>query len=450
MAIVWHDTSLERGTAESVSAGQRITLPTAETCFFLAAALLYWTDILRLLFPGTDGISAIYRTTHFAFYGLFVLALTRDVRHLRGALIATALMVAFLLLPLMSAFWSINPAETTQRAIAVMGSSLFGYYIATQIAGRTTLRLLGITATIAAALSLILIFFVPSMGRMSEGEYVNVWSGAWIHKNGMGQMCGLGVLVCLIVVMQDGIRRNGIIATGLVLNTILLAGSRSLTSQAVIIVSVVLLLTVGKFVRFIFANAAVLAVFLGPILVYVVVTVSIDDALLLLTSFGKDATLSSRLPLWQILFGYIGDRFWFGYGYEAFFTDANFIVQILEQRLHFRPWYSHNGYIEVWLALGAVGFVCMTALFVRFAWLAGRLIYRDDKAPLFQLCFVYVPIFLMQNTAEVTILQRNSMSWSLFVMLYVYVALAARDVRRGEVPNARRVAVAQPSRLSIV
>jgi exopolysaccharide production protein ExoQ len=450
MAIAWHDTGSDWTRGDVVSPGQRANLSMVETCLFLTAAFLYWTDILRLLFPGTDGISATYRLTHFAVYGLFVVALTRDLPGLRRALSATALMVAFLLLPMVSALWSINPSETVQRAITLMGSSLFGYYVAAQVAGRTTLRLLGVTATIAAALSLVLIFAVPSMGRMSEGEYVNVWSGAWVHKNGMGQMCGLGALICLIVLMQEGIRRNWIIAAGLILNTILLAGSRSLTAQLVIVVSVVLLLTVGRFVRFIFANAVLLAVLFTPALLYLVFTVSLDDALRLLTSFGKDATLSSRLPLWQILLNFIGERFWLGYGYEAFFTDANFIVQLIEQRLHFRPWYSHNGYIEIWLALGAVGFACLTTLFVRFAWLAGRMIYRDDKAPLFQLCFVYVPIFLMQNTAEVTILQRNSMSWSLFVMLYVYVALAARDPHRGESSHTPRMSVAQPSRLSIV
>jgi exopolysaccharide production protein ExoQ len=450
MYAVPYTSTSDRVQGEIVSPGQRTHMSVIETGLFIAAALLYWTDILRLILPGTDGISAVYRLTHFAFYGLFVVALARDMAGLQRALSATIMMVVFLLLPLVSSVWSINPAETSQRAIAVLGSSLFGYYAATQVASRTTLRLLGMTATIAAVLSLVLIFFVPSMGRMSEGEYVNVWSGAWVHKNGMGQMCGLGVLVCLIVVMRDGLKGNWLIAGGLVLNTILLAGSRSLTSQLVIVISVVLLLTVGRFVRFIFANAGLLAILFAPSLVYVGFAFSIDDLLQLLVSLGKDPTLSSRLPLWQILLGFIGERFWLGYGYDAFFTDANFIVQILEQRLHFRPWYSHNGYMEIWLALGAVGFVCMSILFVRFTWLVGRLIYRDDKAPLFQLCFVYVPIFLMQNTAEVTILQRNSMSWSLFVMLYVYVSLAVRDAHLREASHALRVSVAQPSRLSIV
>jgi exopolysaccharide production protein ExoQ len=441
--------ALQHTDGDLIAPGQRAHLPTGESVLFVAAAFLYWTDFLRLLFPGTDGVSAVYRLTHFAFYGLFLAALMRDVRSFKAAIHNTGLLIVFLMLPLVSTFWSINPSETTQRAITLMGSSLFGYYAATQVAGRTTLRLLALTATIAAALSFVLIFFVPSIGRMSEGEYVNVWSGAWVHKNGMGQMSGLGVLICLVVLMREGLKHNGLIGVGLLLNAILLAGSRSLTSQLVIVTSVVLLLTVGRFVRFVFANAALLAVLFAPPVIYLGATHSLDDLLQVLTSFGKDATLSSRLPLWQILMQYISERFWFGYGYEAFFTDGNFVVQVIEQRLFFRPWYSHNGYIEIWLALGAVGFGLMAALFVRFCWLTGRLVYRDDKAPLFQLCFVYVPIFLLQNTAEVTILQRNSMNWSLFVMLYVYIALASHSARNGEASQRKTVDVASPSRLSI-
>ena len=433
----------------SASDGQRARLPMAETVLFVAAALLYWTDILRLLFPGTDGTSAVFRLTHFAFYALFVAAITRDLSAFARALASAWLLVILLLMTLVSTTWSTYPDETLQRGVALLGSSLFGVYAATQVSARTTLRLLGLTSTIAAALGLVLIALVPSMGLMSEGEYVNVWSGAWIHKNGMGQMCGLGALICLIVLMADGVRRNPLLVVGLALNLFLLAGSRSLTSQLVTVVSVVMLFTVGQWLRFVVRNAVVIGLLAAGPLVYAAATLSLDDALGLLTSFGKDATLSSRLPLWQILVDFISERFWLGYGYEAFFVEDHYATRIIESRLHFRPYYSHNGYIELWLALGAVGFALMAALFLRFTWLAGRMLYRDDRAPQFLLAVIYVPIFLLQNTAEVTILQRNSMSWILFVMLYVYVALAARDDRLGRSLSVSRASQPMPRRLSV-
>lgn len=444
--------SIERAELISDAAAaprQREQLSASESVLFVTATLLYWTDILRLLFPGTEGTSAVFRLTHFAFYGLTILALLRAPGAVGRALVATWLLVVFLLMPLVSTQWSDYPQETSQRAIAVLGSSLFGYYAATQVAALTTLRLLGLTSMIAAVLGIVLIVFVPSMGLMSEGEYINVWSGAWIHKNGMGQMCGLGALICLIVLVTDGVRRNPLLVVGLAVNLFLLAGSRSLTSQLVTLVSIVMLFTVGRWLRFIVRHGLIIGLLLAPVIVTAAFTVTLDDAFGLLASFGKDATLSSRLPLWQILVGFIDERFWLGYGYEAFFTEANYTTRIIESRLHFRPYYSHNGYIELWLALGAVGFAIMTALFLHFTWRAGRLLYRHDGAPMLLLSLIYVPIFLMQNTAEVTILQRNSMSWTLFVTLYVYVALAARQLLCGCDVVVRSAILARPSRLTV-
>jgi hypothetical protein len=68
-----------------------------------------------------------------------------------------------------------------------------------------------------------------------------------------------------------------------------------------------------------------------------------------------------------------------------------------------------------------------------------RGLYRDGSDPLLLLSFVYVLMFLLQNAAEATILQRNSMSWTLWVMLYVAVrqaTMAAPSRRRRTAPRA--------------
>ncbi len=421
-----------RPTHVPIIAGQRSELPTYELVILLAAALIYWTDILRQMFPGIESASIAFRAIHFTFYGLFIAFLARNVPSLLTALARTPLLIAFLLMPLVSSLWSVNPPETITRSVALIGSSLFGLYVATQVQALVALRLLGWTAAFSAALSFVLILFFPSIGLMSEGEYVNVWSGAYIHKNGMGQMAALGCIISLVVILHDGARRNPILVVGFLLNAILLAGSRSLTSQIVFAASVVLIFSIGRFVRFFFNNMVLVAVVTAPIALLVGFNVSIDDIFNLLASFGKDASMSSRVPLWQILAGFIENQFWLGYGYEAFFTDENYAIRVIEGKLFFRPYYSHNGYIEVWIALGAIGISMVAALFVRFTWLAATLLYSDDRNPLFLLCFVYAALFLIQNTAEVTILQRNSMSWSLFVMLYVYLALAGACQRRPE------------------
>jgi exopolysaccharide production protein ExoQ len=421
---------------QSVPDGQRETLALWETVYILAASLNYWTDLLRLTFPGVDSASVAFRVVHFAFYGGFAMLLMRRPAVFGDMLRQLPLLVAFLVLPLVSVLWSVNAPETMTRAIALLGSSLYALYLAAQLRPLLVLRLLAWTAALAAAISLVLIFAFPSIGLMSEGEYVNVWSGAFVHKNGLGQMTALGGIISIIVLLADGVRRNPIVVCGLALNLFLLAGSRSLTSQLVFLACVALIFTLGQCLRFVVRWWVPLALVSAPLVVGLVATATPDHLLWVLSSTGKDATMSSRVPLWQILIGFIDDHFWLGWGYEAFFTDANFAIRVIEAKLHFKPYYSHNGYIELWLALGAVGMVMILLLFGRFAVLAVRRLYADDRNPLFLLCFVYVPVFLIQNTAEVTILQRNSMSWCLFVLLY---ALLVREAGRAKRPLSGRL-----------
>jgi O-antigen ligase len=229
--------------------------------------------------------------------------------------------------------------------------------------------------------------------------------------------------------MTDGLRRNVWLLIGLVLSALLLAGSRSLTAQVVFVASVLLLVTIGPFVRVLVDHAVWLGLLLAPLLLLAVTSLSVDDLFEWLSLAGKDATMSSRLPLWQLLQPFLADRFWLGHGYEAFWGEGHHALRVIEAKLYFKPHYAHNGYIELWLGLGAAGFALTAAVFIAFAVRAVRRLYADQRDPAWLLALVYVPMFLIQNIAEATILQRNSMNWVLFVWLALVLAIAARQRR---------------------
>lgn len=409
------------------AAPEFLPLTPVEACLIVAAAFLYWNDALRQIFPGIESTSIEFRAVHFIFYGLFCLGLLNIGTPVLDALTRTPLLVAVLALPIVSTLWSIAPQETVQRSIAVIGSSLLGVYLACRLSPLDACRLIGKAATLSAVLSLFLIFFVPSVGLMSEGEYVNVWGGAHLHKNGLGQMTALGSIICLIVLIADGLRRNYILAVGLGLNLLLLAGSRSLTSQLAFVAAVVLLFTMGRFIRFMLDNAIVTGPTLFGAIAIALFALSTEGFVDILASFGKDATMSSRLPLWQLLGGFMEGHWWLGHGYEAFWTDESFAVRVIQKKLHFRPYYSHNGYLEIWLAFGTLGLALVAALIASLVARTMRGLYRHPTDPLLLVSFVYVLMFLLQNSAEATVLQRNNMSWTLGVMLYVAVSNVARE-----------------------
>ena len=402
-------------------------LPAAELAFVVVASLLYWTDILRLLFPGEGGeVSATFRLSFFVLYGIAVALIARRRDLAWAAVTATPWLICLLALPLLSTLWSIIPQETFNRSIAVMGSSVFGIYVATQIGQHRALGLLALTATIAAIVSLFLILVVPSIGITQVEEYFGTWKGVYGHKNGFGQMTALGAITCVLAALNFTGRDRVLYLTGFVLNMVLLAGSKSLTAQILVVVCLVAIFAIGRFVGTIVRNAVPIALLAAPVLLWFALTFSVDDMLQLIVLFGKDANLSSRLPMWQALMPFINERFWLGFGYSAFWNDGTYTIAIISERLHFRPYYAHNGIIELWLGLGAVGVALFTAALARFVYLSINLLVKDGRNPIYLLSFAFAIIMILQNTAESTILLRNSMSWTLFVILSVYVSVDAR------------------------
>jgi exopolysaccharide production protein ExoQ len=395
--------------------------------FTVAAMLIYWTDVLRLVFPGEVGTaSAAFRLTHFAIYGVVALLLAREWARCRQLIVEAPLLVLLLLLPLVSMLWSIDPQETLQRSIAVIGSSLFGIYLATQFSQLQTLRLLAVAAMLAALLSLVLIVAVPSIGITQTEEYYGTWKGAYSHKNGFGQMTALGAVVCALLIGRvDGVTRQ-IAIVGFCLNLLLLAGSRSLTAQMLFAFSILTMFFAGTIIRFAAKNQGVALLVATALSLLLWVAFSVDDATGMLATFGKDANLSARWPMWQSLLPFIEQKFWLGFGYEAFWTNNNYAVAIITKQLNFRPHYGHNGIIELLLGLGALGTLLFFAVFVNFVRQAVVLLRDNPDRPLYLLGVVFALAMGIHNTFESTILQRNAMTWNLFVMLAAYHAMAAR------------------------
>lgn len=390
------------------------------------AILTYWTELLRILFPGTEGASAAFRLLHFAIYGA-VLATVLASAHahpLREALRAPMLLL-LILLPMASTLWSVEPQESLQRGIALAGSSLLAIHLGLQRRGDAVLRLLAIACSMAAATSLFLILFVPSVGVMHGEGWAGTWSGAHLHKNAMGQMTALGTVVCLVAWLANPGGFRMLAGAGLLGNLVLLAGSRSLSAQVVCVATSLLVLGARPLSRIAsdFAFPALLFLVAGGI--YGAFTLTIHDLFDLLGMLGKDATMSSRVPLWTLLAGFISERWWLGYGYEAFWGDAFHAVRVIEARLFFKPHYAHNGIIELWLGLGAVGVGVFALLFSVFLWRAAASVLRDPRNQVGLLAMAFSAMYLLQNFSEATILARNNMNWVLFAALYLQLARSA-------------------------
>ncbi|HEY2415814.1 MAG TPA: O-antigen ligase family protein [Pirellulaceae bacterium] len=77
--------------------------------------------------------------------------------------------------------------------------------------------------------------------------------------------------------------------------------------------------------------------------------------LFLLGRSDESESLSGRTLIWPEVIHYARERFWLGYGYEGFWTPAR--IEDISDELGWGLREAHNGYLEMWLWLGAIGVV---------------------------------------------------------------------------------------------
>ncbi|MGY3611533.1 O-antigen ligase family protein, partial [Bradyrhizobium sp. Lot11] len=66
-----------------------------------------------------------------------------------------------------------------------------------------------------------------------------------------------------------------------------------------------------------------------------------------LEALGKDATLTGRVPLWELVDREISDRWMLGYGYQAFWTIDNPKATHIWLMLGWAAPHAHNGYRDI-------------------------------------------------------------------------------------------------------
>jgi hypothetical protein len=105
-------------------------------------------------------------------------------------------------------------------------------------------------------------------------------------------------------------------------------------------------------------------IFLYCILILIMVQMVVDMIPGLLTAFGRDVTLTGRIPLWEYLLD-LDLNTWFGAGYETFWLGDR--LQDIWEMHWWMPNQAHNGFLETYLNLGRIGlFLNVGILFVAY------------------------------------------------------------------------------------
>jgi O-antigen ligase len=316
---------------------------------------------------------------------------------------------------LVSFLWSFNPPATINRSIALIGTSLFGLYLASRYTIKEQLNLLMWTFGVILTLSLVFAVALPKYGLMG-GLHAGAWRGIYVHKNVFGKIMTMSALVFLFQA-KDAKRSSLLLWFGLGLSVCFLLLARSTTSL-VNTVTIFALIPVYQTLRLryhlMIPTVIAIVTFGSGLSLWLT-----SNAPTLLGAVGKDATLTGRTQMWPYIIDMIVKNPWLGYGYTAFWGDWNSPAAYVWNAAQWTPPNSHNGFLDLWLELGFLGVsvfligFCAT-LFKGLAWL------RMTKSSEGLWPLLYLTYMVMTNLGESSLLNRNEIFW----VLYVAVALS--------------------------
>jgi exopolysaccharide production protein ExoQ len=337
----------------------------AEALFALVMIELFMGAITPVFFLSgqeflTDEAKEAVRVLNLPFYAMLLLLV---LPRLRGARILASMaanwhLAALFLLACISTLWSIAPDITARRCVAFFFTMLFGIYLAQRYDLSTILRLVAVACAVDIICSIVAIVFVPAVGVSPIDDR---WRGIFGHKNSLGQMLLISLLVFSTIDVKSAAQRTlQFVAVAIALGFLWLTDSRGPFLSLLPLVPLAVLIWTS---RFTFLAGVTLAL---PVLTVCLVggVFAYLNADQIFDAIGKDSTLTGRTELWALVEEAISDRPWLGWGYAAFWeTDASPSRTIWELIRWDAPG-SHNGYMEMLLGLGVLG---PTLLILSFA-----------------------------------------------------------------------------------
>jgi exopolysaccharide production protein ExoQ len=304
--------------------------------------------------------------------------------------------------------WSTVPSVTARRGVSLVMATLLGLYFVVRFNERERLRIVCWTLGAAAVLSLIVGIVVPSVGLMPNADS---WRGVFVHKNLLGKTMALSVGAFLLLA-QDGGRRRWLALAGAGLSFVLLLLSRSV-SALLIGVTIAAVTPLLRSVRL--SHVRHLGILIAAVIVAEGILLGVYfEWESMLTSIGRNPTLTGRTDLWLEVLSLIQQRPWLGYGLGGFWLGWEGESAAVWSAIGWRPPHAHNGLLDVTLDLGIVGLALFLAGYVT-AWTKALRAARSASSLNGLWALMFLMFLLLSEATESALLAQNSLTWVLYV-----------------------------------
>ncbi|MCL6752172.1 O-antigen ligase family protein [Nostoc sp. CCCryo 231-06] len=273
-----------------------------------------------------------------------------------------------------SILWSEDLGSSLTYIRGLIRIYFLAIYLAMRYSLREQMRLIAWALGTAALLSMLFSAFLPDYSHQSP-ELLNMWSGIYGHKNELGYMMAWSAGVFLHLALSSH-RYRWLMWALCGISICLIILSRSTTSLTILLTMILLLPFYKSFKK---TNYKLQVIMITSALMLLIIfsILLVNNAETVVGTSGKDLTFNGRSDLWELVMSKILERPWLGYGYSGFWTSnaASKLRATYEWASN-----AHNGFLELLLELGFLGFLTFAAGFIRFFVMAmTRIIYVAKK-----------------------------------------------------------------------
>lgn len=313
---------------------------------------------------------------------------------------------------LFSLLWSQDVGTSLTYLKGLIRIYLLAIYLAMRYSLTEQMRLIAWGLGPAASLSMFFSAVIPGYIHKSP-ELAGMWCGIFGHKNELGYMMAWSAGVFLHLGLSIN-RYRWLMWLLCGISTCLIIFSRSTTSLMVLLAMILLL----PFYKLIKQDNYKLRVVMVTLVLLVLISSSIfisNNAETLVGTSGKDLTLSGRSDLWEMIIAKIWERPLLGYGFYGFWTSPDAIK--LRATLNWAS-NAHNGFLELLLELGFLGFLTFAAGLIRFLGMAVTRVLSVAKKPEDYWPMQMLLIIVIVNFSEARLLT-PSWNWLMYVTTYL-------------------------------
>jgi exopolysaccharide production protein ExoQ len=313
-----------------------------------------------------------------------------------------------LVIVIFSILWSEDLSSTLTYLRGLIRIYFIAIYLAMRYSLREQMRLIAWALGVAASLSMLFSAFVPGFIHQSP-ELVDMWSGIYGHKNELGYMMAWSAGLFLHLAVSSN-RYRWLMWAICGISICLIILSRSTTSLTILL-TMILLLPIYKFLKKTNYKLQVIMITSALMLLIIFSIFLINNAETVVGTSGKDLTFNGRSDLWELVMSKVWERPLVGYGFSGFWT-SNAASKLRATY----DWASnaHNGFLELLLELGFLGFVTFAAGFIRFFVMALTRIISVAKKPEDYWPMQMLVIIVIVNFSEARLLT-PSWNWLMYV-----------------------------------